>query len=85
MGGTVMVMKSIHDSDTMYLWEAKKEKDYPQFLEPMQKEVDDHTKREHWNLCKHSQVPSGATVLPFVWSMKFKRHISTREVHKWKA
>jgi hypothetical protein len=82
---TVMAMKSIHDPDTMYLWEAKKEKDYPQFLEAMQKEIDDHTKREHWKLCKCSQVPSGAAVLPSVWSMKRKRRISTREVYKWKA
>jgi hypothetical protein len=50
MEDTVMAMKSIHDPDTMYLWEAKKEKDYPQFLEAMQKEIDDHTKREHWKL-----------------------------------
>jgi hypothetical protein len=85
MEDTVMAMKSIHDPDTMYLWEAKKEKDYPQFLEAMQKEIDDHTKREHWKLCKRSQVPSGAAVLPSVWSMKRKRRISTREVYKWKA
>jgi len=78
-------MKSVHDPDTMYLWEARKEADYPQFLEAMQKEIDDHTKREHWKLCQRSQVPPGATVLPSVWSMKRKRRISTREVYKWKA
>ena len=78
-------MKSVHDPDTMYLWEARKEADYPQFLEAVQKEIDDHTKREHWKLCQHSQVPPGATVLPSVWSMKRKRRISTREVYKWKA
>jgi len=65
----VTAMKSVHDPDTMYLWEARKEADYPQFLEAMQKEIDDHTKREHWKLCQHSQVPPGATVLPSVWSI----------------
>jgi hypothetical protein len=45
-------MKAIHDPDTLYLWEAMKEPDADKFLETMQQEVDDHTNRKHWELCK---------------------------------
>ncbi len=48
----VQAMKAIHDPDTLYLWEAMKESDADKFLEAMQQEVDDHTNRKHWELCK---------------------------------
>jgi len=50
-------MKSIMDPDTLYLWEARKEKDFPKFLEAMQKEIDDHTKEGHWKLVRRSKLP----------------------------
>jgi len=78
-------MKSIMDPDSLYLWEARKEKDFPNFLEAMQKEIDDPTKEGHWKLVRQSKLPKGATVLPAVWSMKCKRRIAAREVYKWKA
>jgi hypothetical protein len=37
--------ESVTDPDTLYLWEARKESDFPKFLEAIQKEMDDHTKR----------------------------------------
>jgi hypothetical protein len=80
-----VAMKSVMDPDTLYLWEARKEPDFPKFLEAMQKEVDDHTREGHWRLVRRKDVPKGATVLPAVWSMKRKRRIATREVYKWKA
>jgi hypothetical protein len=80
-----IAMKSVTDPDTMYLWEARKEPDFPKFLEAMQKEVDDHTREGHWRLIHKKDVPKGATVLPAVWSMKCKRRIATQEVYKWKA
>ena len=81
----VQAMKAIHDPDTLYLWEAMKEPDADKFLEAMQQEVDDHTNRKHWELCKRSDLSENASVLPSVWSMKRKRRIATREVYKWKA
>jgi hypothetical protein len=45
-------MKTIHDPDTLYLWEAMKEPDADKLLEAMQQEVDDHTNHKHWELCK---------------------------------
>jgi hypothetical protein len=81
----ILSMKSVADPDTMYLWQARKEKDFPEFLKAMQKEIDDHTTGKHWKLVHKSELPTGATVLPAVWSMKRKRRIAKREVYKWKA
>jgi hypothetical protein len=81
----MLAMKAVADPDTMYLWQARKEKDFSQFRAAMQKEIDDHTINKHWELVHKSKIPKGSTVLPTVWSMKRKRRISTREVYKWKA
>jgi hypothetical protein len=81
----ITAMKSTSDPDTMYLWQAQKEEDFPQFQAAMQKEIDDHTSRGNWKLIPRKDLPKGATVLPSVWAMKRKRRISTREIYKWKA
>ncbi len=81
----ITAMKSTSDPDTMYLWKAQKEEDFPQFQAAMQKEIDDHTSRGNWKLVPRKDLPKGATVLPSVWAMKRKRRISTREIYKWKA
>jgi hypothetical protein len=81
----VMAHKSVTDPDTLYLWQARKEDDYPKFMEAMQKEVDAHTEGGHWEIMRRTEIPGGATVLPAVWSMKRKRRISNRQVYKWKA
>jgi hypothetical protein len=81
----LLAMKAVSDPDTMYLHQAMKEKDWPKFREAMQKEVDDHSRSDNWELIHKSKVPEGAIVLPGVWSVKRKRRISTREVYKWKA
>jgi hypothetical protein len=71
-------MQSIMDPDTLYLWEARKEKDFPKILEAMQKEIDDHAREGHRKLVSQSKLPKGATVLPAVCSMKqHKRRIAT--------
>jgi hypothetical protein len=80
-----VAMKSVADPDTFYLWETRKEDDFPKFFEAMQKEVDDHTREGHWKLVRRRDVPKGATILPAVWSLKRKRRIATREIYKWKA
>jgi hypothetical protein len=80
-----IALKSVTDPDTLYLWQARKEPDFPKFMEAMQKEIDDHAKGGHWKIMKKSDVPSDATVLPAVWSMKHKRRIASREIYKWKA
>ena len=54
-----------------------KASDAKQFREAMQKEIDDHTSRGHWD--------TGTRVLPAVWSMKRKRRIFTGEIYRWKS
>jgi hypothetical protein len=81
----VIALKSITDPDTMYLWQARKEPDFHKFMEAMQNEIDEHTKGGHWKIMRKEAIPSDATVLPAVWSMKRKRRIADREVYKWKA
>jgi hypothetical protein len=73
------------DPDTMYMHEAMKQPDRKQFLQAMQKEVEDQTNNGNWSIVKRSQVPEGASILPAVWSMRRKRRLTTGEVYKWKA
>ena len=80
-----MAFAASADPDTMYLHEAMKQPDKKQFVEAMEKEIQDHSKRKHWELVHRSTIPKGTTVLPGVWSMKRKRDIKTREIKKWKA
>jgi hypothetical protein len=74
-----------YDPDTMYLWQAMKEPDWPQFKKEMQKEIDAHTKMGHWIIMRHSDLPAGASVLPAIWSLKHNRRIQSRDMYKWKA
>ena len=73
------------DPDIMHVHQALRQPDREQFIEAMQKEIQDHEKRKHWVLVKRNQIPSNMRVLPAVWSMRRKRRIDTREVYKWKA
>ncbi len=38
---------------------AMKEPDANRFIEAMQKEVEDHKSRDHWEIVPHSSIPSG--------------------------
>jgi hypothetical protein len=78
-------MLASSDPDVMYLWQAMKEPDWPQFKAAMQKEIQDHTENENWEIVRCSDIPRNTPILPTVWSMKRKRRISTREIYKWKA
>ena len=61
------------DPDTMTLERALKEPDAEQFIEAMEKEIDDHTSRGHWIVVPLSKVPRHKKMIPMVWSMKRKR------------
>jgi hypothetical protein len=67
------------DPDTM----ALKTPDRVQFLQAMDKEVNDHVSKGHWKLIPKSKVPKGVRVLDTVWVMK--RKIMTGDICKWKA
>jgi hypothetical protein len=78
-------MLASSDPDVMYLWQAMKEPDWLQFKAAMQKEIEDNTENQNWEIIRCSDIPKNMPILLTVWSMKRKRHISTREVYKWKA
>lgn len=73
------------DPDVLYLHEAMAASDRQQFVEAMKREIDAHTESGNWNIMRRDQIPSGHAVLPAVWAMRRKRHISTQQVYKWKA
>jgi len=72
------------DPDTMTLERAMQEPDAEQFIRAMEKELEDHTKRGHWEVVPIAQVPRTARPINMVWSMKRKRD-PTGEIIKWKA
>ena len=77
--------KATSDPDTIYVDQTLRALDRKQFLEAMEKEVNDHSKCKHWEVIPHSAVPKGTKILPAVWSMKCKCHIASHKVYKWKA
>ena len=44
-----------------------------QFVEAMTKEIDDHTKRKHWEIFLRSEVPNNVKTIMSIWSFKRKR------------
>ena len=72
------------DPDTMTLDQALREPDADQFIEAMDKELQDHISRGHWDLVHISQVPRHIKPINMVWSMKRKRD-PAGDIIKWKA
>ena len=71
--------------DVMYMDQAMREPDRPEFEKAMIKEVTTHTDNGNWIIVQKSKVPNGTKILPAVWAMRRKRRITTGEVYKWKA
>jgi len=78
-------MKATADPDTMYLHEARRQPDWKQFQEAMEKEMRAHMENKHFSIVKRSSVPEGTPVMPAVWALRRKRRIDTRKVYKHKA
>jgi hypothetical protein len=53
---------------------AMKEPDANCFIEAMQKEVQDHESRNHWEIVPGSSIPSGMKTIQAIWSFKHKRY-----------
>ena len=68
----------------MRLHEAMKEPDQLQFLEAMQKDLEDHILHKHWKLIPLRSLPPIKQPLTMVWSMKRKRN-PLGEITKCKA
>jgi hypothetical protein len=46
------------DPDVLYLWQAMKEPDWPQFKAAMQHKIENHQNNGHWEIVLHSTVQS---------------------------
>ena len=68
------VTQDISSNEVFTFWQAMKEPDKAEFKEAMDKEIDDHTKREHWELVPRSSMPKGKKPIKSIWSMKRKRN-----------
>eukprot|EP00957_Ditylum_brightwellii_P157973 12024353-Ditylum_brightwellii.AAC.1 len=52
----LIVFVAKHDPDTKYFHQATKESDTPHFVEAVVKEINEHSKRGHWELIPIEQV-----------------------------
>ena len=82
---TIFCQAASSDPDVMYLHEARKEKDWPQFQEAMQQEIDGQIQHKNFRLRKRADIDTSTPILPGVWVLKRKRKILTGEIYKWKA
>jgi hypothetical protein len=64
--------------------QAMEQDDREDFLDAMEKEIADHTKRGHWIIVPRSSMPKGKKPIMSIWSMKRKR-LPTGELLKHKA
>lgn len=71
-------------NDIFTLREILKQDDRMEFIEAMQKEVQDHVDRKHWTMISRSAIPKGTKTIMSVWSFKRKRYPDGR-VLKYKA
>ena len=56
-----------------------------QFLDAIDKKINDQMNNNNFNVIHWSQIPEGATLLPTIWQMCRKRDIKTNEITKYKA
>ena len=51
-----------------------KQDDRNSFIKAMEKEIEDHEKRNHWKLVHRSTIPTGTKRIKAIWSFKRKRY-----------
>jgi hypothetical protein len=51
---------------------ALQQPDFDKFVETMGKEVNDHESRDHWEIVRHSTIPTGVKTIQATWSFKRK-------------
>jgi hypothetical protein len=78
-------MAATLDPDTMYYHVILNQPDKQQFIVAMEKDIEDHNKKEHWHLVRRSTLSPDTRILPSVWAMRRKRDLSTGKIFKWKA
>ena len=76
--------KKTYDPDTPDIGHALSGPHREEFLEAMDKEIDELEGHETWNVMLRSSLPEGANVLPTTWAFKIKRYPDGR-LRKFKA
>ena len=61
-------------NDVYTLKQMLKLKDISPFVHAMIKEVNDHEKRNHWEVVKRRDMPAGSKTILSVWAFKVKRY-----------
>ena len=77
--------KAKTDPDTMYYHQALQQPDKKQFIQAMDKELNDQMAHGNFTVQHRDTVPEGVTVLPTVWALRQKRKQDTGEIHKSKG
>ena len=78
-------MKAASDHDTMYYHEAMRTPDRAHFIQAMENEMNANLKSKNFELVHRSTIPQDATILPSVWQLRRKRHLSTGKIKKYEA
>ena len=61
-------------TETYKFKQAMAQSDRSDFLTAVEKEINDHSSREHWELMPRNSMPVGVKTIWDVWSFKRKRH-----------
>ena len=70
----VIYNAAVTNNDVYTLKEMLKLPDIKEFVIAMQKEIEDHQSRDHWELFLRQNIPSGAKTILSVWAFKVKRY-----------
>ena len=80
----VFLAKKNNNNDTYTYSQMLKLDDRALFIDAMRKEVEDHEKREHWQIVSRKDIPKGAKTILAIWSYKRKR-LPDGSISKYKA
>eukprot|EP00984_Skeletonema_dohrnii_P025786 scaffold14972_cov139-Skeletonema_dohrnii-CCMP3373.AAC.1 len=79
-----LVTQDLSSNEVFTYHQAMKQHDREDFLDAMEKEIDDHTERGHWIIVPRSSMPTGKKSIKSIWSFKRKR-LPSGELLKHKA
>jgi hypothetical protein len=71
--------------DIMYLNQALRQPDAKEYVTAVVKEINGHVENKNWELVPRDTVPEDAQIVPYVWSMRRKRDLTTKDVKSHKA
>eukprot|EP00984_Skeletonema_dohrnii_P006298 scaffold2255_cov139-Skeletonema_dohrnii-CCMP3373.AAC.1 len=69
----MVLAASKSNNETYTFREMLKQDDSHEFIKAMEKEVEDHESRGHWEVVERSTLPSGVKTIQAIWSFRRKR------------